>query len=219
MKTSEHIGKIIVHPENSNVVYVAAIGPLWSAGGDRGLYKTEDGGKTWDAVLTIDEHTGVNDVVMDPRNPDVLYAAAFQRRRHVFTYVGGGPGSGIHKSEDGGKTWKKINGGLPSTMLGRIGLAISEPNPEYIYAIVEASQGKGGFYRSTNRGASWEKRGDYATSGNYYQEIFTDPINPERVYAMNNWIYPDDVVVDMFEILTNIIKGLSPIIGYPHPIV
>jgi len=89
LKTSEHIGKIIVHPENSDVVYVAAIGPLWSAGGERGLYKTEDGGKTWKAVLTIDEHTGVTDVVMDPRNPDVLYAAAFQRRRHVFTYVGG----------------------------------------------------------------------------------------------------------------------------------
>ena len=188
LKTSEHIGKIIVHPENSNVVYVAAIGPLWSAGGDRGLYKTEDGGKTWKAVLTIDVHTGVNDVVMDPRNPEVLYASTFQRRRHVFTYVGGGPGSGIHKSEDGGKTWKKINSGLPSTMLGRIGLAISQPNPEYIYAIVEASQGKGGFYRSTNRGASWEKRGDYSTSGNYYQEIFTDPINPERVYAMNYWM-------------------------------
>jgi len=188
LKTSEHIGKIIVHPENSNVVYVAAIGPLWSAGGERGLYKTEDGGETWNAVLTIDEHTGVNDVVMDPRNPDILYASAFQRRRHVFTYIGGGPGSGIHKSEDGGKTWKKINNGLPSTMLGRIGLAISPANPEYIYAIVEASQGKGGFFRSTNRGASWEKRGKYTTSGNYYQEIFADPINPDRVYAMNNWM-------------------------------
>ena len=188
LKTSEHIGKIIVHPDNSNVVYVAAIGPLWSAGGERGLYKTEDGGKTWNAVLTIDEHTGVNDVVMDPRNPDVLYASSFQRRRHVFTYVGGGPGSGIHKSEDGGTTWKKINSGLPTTMLGRIGLAISPANPEYIYAIVEASQGKGGFYRSTNRGASWEKRGGYSTSGNYYQEIFADPVDPDRVYAMNNWM-------------------------------
>lgn len=188
LKTSEHIGKIIVHPENSNIVYVAAIGPLWSPGGERGLYKTEDGGKTWNAVLTINEHTGVNDVVMDPRNPDILYASSFQRRRHVFTYIGGGPGSGMHKSEDGGKTWKEINSGLPSTMLGRIGLAISPANPEYIYAIVEASQGKGGFYRSTNRGASWEKRGKYTTSGNYYQEIFADPINPDRVYAMNNWM-------------------------------
>ncbi|BFP41977.1 hypothetical protein FGF1_28220 [Flavobacteriaceae bacterium GF1] len=188
LKTSEHIGKIIVHPDDSNVVYVAAIGPLWSSGGDRGLYKTEDGGVTWNAVLTVDEHTGVNDVVMDPRNPDVLYASAFQRRRHVFTYVGGGPGSGIHKSEDGGKTWNKINKGLPSTILGRIGLAISPANPEYLYAIVEAAQGKGGFYISANRGASWEKRGDYTTSGNYYQEIIADPVDPNRVYAMNNWM-------------------------------
>ena len=188
LKTSEHIGKIIVHPENSNVVYVAAIGPLWSAGGERGLYKTEDGGKTWSAVLTIDQDTGITDLIMDPRNPEVLYAASFQRRRHVFTYVGGGPGSGIHKSEDGGKTWRKINKGLPTTMIGRIGLTISPANPEYLYAIVEASQGKGGFYRSTNRGASWEKRGGYVTSGNYYQEIFADPIDPNRVYAMNNWM-------------------------------
>ena len=188
LKTSEHIGKIIVHPNNSNIVYVAAIGPLWSAGGERGLYKTEDGGQTWNAVLTIDAHTGVTDMVMDPRDPEVLYAAAFQRRRHVFTYVGGGPGSGIHKSVDGGTTWKEINTGLPSTMLGRIGLAISPANPEFLYAIVEASQGKGGFYRSTNRGASWEKRGGYSTSGNYYQEIFADPIDPNRVYAMNNWM-------------------------------
>jgi len=100
LKTSEHIGKIIVHPNNSNVVYVAAIGPLWNSGGERGLYKTTDGGKKWVAVLTVGEHTGVNDVVMDPRNPQVLYATALQRRRHVFTYIGGGPGSGIHKSVD-----------------------------------------------------------------------------------------------------------------------
>ncbi|MBT8254108.1 MAG: glycosyl hydrolase, partial [Bacteroidia bacterium] len=188
LKNSEHIGKIIIHPDNSDVVYVAAIGPLWSAGGDRGLYKSKDGGKTWEALLTVDEHTGVNDVVMDPRNPEVLYASTFQRRRHVFTYIGGGPGSGLHKSEDGGKTWKKIEKGLPSTMLGRIGLAISPSNPEYIYAIVEAAEGKGGFFISTNRGASWEKRSSYATSGNYYQEIIADPVDPDRVYAMNNWM-------------------------------
>ena len=188
LKNSEHIGTIIVHPDHSNVVYVAAIGPLWSSGGERGLYKTEDGGKTWTAILTVDEHTGVNEVVMDPRNPDVLYASTFQRRRHVFTYIGGGPGSGVQKSEDGGKTWTKINKGLPSSMLGRIGLAISPANPEYLYAIVEAAEGKGGFFISTDRGASWQKRNSYATSGNYYQEIFADPVDPDRVYAMNNWM-------------------------------
>jgi len=188
LKNSEHIGKIIVHPENSDVVYVAAIGPLWSKGGDRGLYKTEDGGKTWNSVISVDEHTGVNDVVMDSRNPDVLYASTLQRRRHVFTYVGGGPGSGIHKSTDGGATWTKIQKGLPSVELGRIGLAISPANPEIIYAIVEAADRKGGFYASTNRGASWERRSNHVTSGNYYQEIIADPVDENTVYSMNTWM-------------------------------
>src|SRR5688572_13363249 len=109
LKTSEHIGKILVDPRNSDVVYVAAIGPLWKEGGERGVYKTTDGGKTWSQVLQIDDHTGVNDIIMDPRNPDVLYAATFQRRRHDYAYVSGGPGSGIHRTVDGGKTWEKIN--------------------------------------------------------------------------------------------------------------
>jgi len=188
LKNSEHIGKIIVHPENSDVVYVAAIGPLWSKGGDRGLYKTEDGGKTWNSIIEVDEHTGVNDVVMDPRDPNVLYASTHQRRRHVYTYVGGGPGSGLHKSEDGGATWKKIQKGLPNEELGRIGLAISPANPEIIYAIVEAANGKGGFFASTNRGASWEKRSSHVTSGNYYQEIVADPVDEHTVYSMDTWM-------------------------------
>ncbi|WP_460219480.1 glycosyl hydrolase [Psychroserpens sp. MEBiC05023] len=188
LETSEHIGRIIVHPENSDIVYVAAIGPLWSKGGDRGLYRTSDGGQTWEAILTVDEHTGVNDVQMDPRNPDILYASTFQRRRHVFTYVGGGPGSGMHKSTDGGNTWIEINTGLPKTELGRIGLAISPANPEIIYAIVEAADGKGGFFASTNRGASWEKRGSHKTSGNYYQEIIADPIDENTIYSMDTWM-------------------------------
>ncbi|WP_412984960.1 glycosyl hydrolase [Pontimicrobium sp. IMCC45349] len=188
LKMSEHIGKIIVHPDNSNIIYVAAIGPLWSKGGDRGLYKSEDGGDTWNAILTVDEHTGVNDVVMDPRNPEVLYASTLQRRRHVYTYVGGGPGSGMHKSVDGGNTWTKIQKGLPSNELGRIGLAISPANPEIIYAIVEAAERKGGFYKSTNRGASWEKQSSHVTSGNYYQEIIADPVDENTVYSMDTWM-------------------------------
>jgi photosystem II stability/assembly factor-like uncharacterized protein len=188
LKTSEHIGKIIVHPDNSDVVYVAAIGPLWSEGGERGLYKTTDGGQSWTNILSFDEHTGVNDVVMDPRNPDVLYASSLQRRRHVYTYVGGGPGSGLHKSTDGGQTWNKIQNGLPKVELGRIGLAISPANPEYIYAIVEAAQGESGFFISTNRGASWEKRSDHVTSGNYYQEIIADPIDANTIYSMDTWM-------------------------------
>ena len=188
LENSEHIGKIIVHPENSDIVYVAAIGPLWSKGGDRGLYKTTDGGKSWSNVLSFDEHTGVNDVVMDPRNPDVLYASSLQRRRHVYTYVGGGPGSGLHKSTDGGQTWSKIQNGLPKVELGRIGLTISPANPEIIYAIVEAAEGKSGVFASTNRGASWEKRGSHVTSGNYYQEIIADPIEENTLYSMDTWM-------------------------------
>lgn len=187
LKNSEHIAKIIVHPTNSDVVYVAAIGPLWKEGGERGVYKTEDGGKNWKAVLTIDAHTGVTDLVMDPRDPGVLYAAAMQRRRHVFTYIGGGPGSAMYKTTDGGASWNKINKGLPEVDLGRIGLTISPADPEKIYAIVEAAQDKGGFYRSTNRGATWEKMSSYSTSGNYYQEIVADPADPDKVYAMDVW--------------------------------
>lgn len=188
LKTSEHIGKIIVHPTNSDVVWVAAIGPLWSDGGERGVYKTMDGGETWEAVLEIDKYTGVTDLIIDPRNPDILYAAAMQRSRKIFTYLGGGPGSGMHRTTDGGKTWTKINKGLPTVDIGRIGLTISPANPEIIYAIVEAAQGKGGFYKSTNRGASWARQSSYNSSGNYYQEIIADPIEPNTVYSMNTWM-------------------------------
>lgn len=184
LKTSEHIGKIIIDPNHSEVVYVAAIGPLWKEGGERGVYKTTDGGKTWDNVLKIDEHTGVNDIVMDPRNSSVLYASAYQRRRHDYGFVSGGPGSGMYKTTDGGKTWEKANKGLPETSLGRIGLAISPADPEYIYAIVEAAKGEGGFFRSTTRGASWAKMSGHNTGGNYYNEVIADPKNPNRVYTM-----------------------------------
>lgn len=183
LPNSEHIGRIIIHPENSNVVYVAAIGPLWKEGGERGVYKTTDGGKTWTQVLKIDEHTGVNDIVMDPRNPDVLYAAAHQRRRSDYAYVSGGPGSGMYRTTDGGKNWEKINNGLPAADIGRIGLAISPADPEYIYAIVEAAKDEG-FYRTTTRGAKWEKMSNHQTGGNYYNEVIADPKNKDRVYTM-----------------------------------
>jgi photosystem II stability/assembly factor-like uncharacterized protein len=192
LKESEHVGMIAIDPRDSDTVYVAAYGPLWRAGGDRGLYKTMDGGETWEAVLTISEHTGVSEVHMDPRDPDVLYAVAHQRRRHVYTLIDGGPESAVYKSRDGGQNWKKINRGLPSGDLGRIGLAISPADPEYIYAIVEAQSGRGGFYRSLNRGASWERRGSYTSRGNYYQEIVCDPRDPERVYSMDVYMQVSD---------------------------
>lgn len=186
LKKSEHIGKIIVDPRNSHVVYVAAQGPLWGPGGDRGLFKTTDGGATWDSVLYISKHTGVSDIVMDPRNPDILYAASYQRRRHVFTLINGGPESAIYKSEDAGVTWKKLASGLPSGDVGRIGLAISPVNPDVLFAIIELPNRKGGFYRSTNRGASWEKRSDYISgSPQYYNELFCDPKDVDRVYSMD----------------------------------
>jgi len=189
LKTSEHIGKILIHPTNSNIVYVSSMGPLWSAGGERGIYKTIDGGKNWKQVFKIDKHTGVADMQMDPRNPEVIYAASQQRRRHVFTYIGGGPGSGVFKTTNGGTSWDTINKGLPAVDKGRIGLALSPSEPDIIYAIVEAADGKGGFYRSTNQGASWSKMSKYKTSGNYYQEIVCDPLDKNKVFVMDTWLH------------------------------
>ena len=188
LKSSEHIGQIAIHPANSNIVYVAAYGPLWSKGGERGLYKTVDGGENWELILEIDEHTGINEVILDFENPEVVYSAAHQRRRHVFTYVGGGPGSGIHKSIDGGKTWKKLSSGLPANM-GRIGMAMSPADHNYLYAIIEAENGKGGTFRSTDRGESWSKMSSYVTSGNYYQELICDPHNKDKFFSMNTWLH------------------------------
>lgn len=189
LKNSEHIGKIVVHPKNSNIVYVAAYGPLWNKGGDRGLYKTEDGGKTWTRVLEISEHTGISDIVMDPRNPDRIYVSAHQRRRHVFTYIDGGPETAIYKTEDGGKSFDKLSQGIPSGDLGRIGLAISPANPDIVYAIIKASGDKGGFFKSTDRGASFTKQSKYQTSGNYYQEIYCDPYDENKVFSMDTWLH------------------------------
>ncbi len=189
LKNSEHIGKIVIDPRNSKVVYVAAQGPLWRAGGDRGLYKTTDGGKTWKRILYISENTGVTDLVYDPRNPDVLYAAAYQRRRRVWTLIDGGPESAIYKSTDAGATWKKLTRGLPKVDLGRIGLAISPANPDVLYAIVEAALDSSGFFRSTDQGETWQKRSKYiSTSPQYYQEIVCDPEDVDRVYSLDTWL-------------------------------
>lgn len=187
LEKSEHIGRISIDPNNSDVVYVAAYGPLWSGGGERGIYKTTDGGKTWKQVLFVSENTGFNDVLIDPLHTNIIYAAAHQRRRHEWTYMGGGPESAIYKSIDGGATWNKLANGLPSGDLGRIGLAISPVNTDMIYAIIEGTADTKGFYRSTDRGASWEKRSDWATAGNYYQEIVCDPADPEKVYSLDTW--------------------------------
>ncbi|HEY0553718.1 MAG TPA: glycosyl hydrolase, partial [Thermoanaerobaculia bacterium] len=189
LKKSEHIGKVVIDPRDSNTVYVAAQGPLWAPGGDRGLYKTTDGGKTWKAVLTISENTGVTDVALDPRNPDTVYAATYQRRRHIWTLIDGGPEGGIQKSTDGGATWKKLAGGLPRGDVGRIGLAVAPSKPDTVYALVEAAGKTGGFFRSTDGGGNWEKRSDTGSSSpQYYQEIFVDPENADRIYSMDTFL-------------------------------
>lgn len=187
LKNSEHIGMIKVHPNNSNKIFVAAYGPLWSAGGDRGLYKTEDGGETWEKVLEVSEHTGFNEIHFDPRNPQIIYATAHQRRRHVFTYISGGPESAIYKSTDGGKTFNKLENGLPKGDVGRIALAIEPQNPDVIYAMIEATPKTQGIYVSKDRGASWNKVNKYASSGNYYVELVCDPHVEGRIYSMDTW--------------------------------
>jgi photosystem II stability/assembly factor-like uncharacterized protein len=183
LKNSEHIGRIVIDPKDSDTVWVAAQGPLWAPGGDRGLFKTTDGGRTWTQPLKISENTGVTDVVVDPRNPDVVVAAAYQRRRSFFTLIDGGPECAIHRSTDGGKTWKKVNSGLPDEELGRIGLAISPVNPDVLYAVVEAANSKGGIFRSTDNGVTWERRTDYNQGSMYYGDIFPDPVDVDRVYV------------------------------------
>jgi len=184
LKASEHIGMIAVHPKNSNIVWVAAYGPLWSSGGERGIYKTTDGGTTWRRVLNVSEHTGFNEVHLDPRNPNVLFATAHQRRRHVYTYVSGGPESGLWKSEDGGETWSEVKNGIPSGDKGRLSLAISPVNPDLHYLMVEGH----GTYRSTNRGASYSKRSDHATSGNYYVELIASRSDANTLYSMDTYV-------------------------------
>ncbi len=189
LKDSEHIGMIVVDPRDSNVVYVAAQGPLWRSGGDRGLYKTTDGGKTWERILHISDDTGINEVHMDPRNHDVLYASSYQRRRHVWTLINGGPESDIYKSTDAGKTWRKLTSGLPKVDKGRIGMCISPADPDVVYAIVEAANDKGGFFRSTDRGETWKKRFKYNTSSaQYYNEIVCDPHDVDRVYVLDTFM-------------------------------
>jgi len=189
LKESDHIGMIWVDPRDSATVFVAAQGPLWAPGGDRGLYKTTDGGTTWTRVLEISENTGVSEIHADPRNPDIMYAAAYQRRRHVWTLIDGGPESAVYKSTDGGETWRKLKRGLPSGDVGRIGLAISPADPKVVYAIVEAEGDAGGFFRSRDRGENWTRQSSYISSSpQYYQEIVADPGDVDRIYSLDTYL-------------------------------
>ncbi len=188
LKDSGHISMIRFDPRDSQTMYVAAQGPLWNSGGDRGLYRSRNGGESWEKVLDIDPDTGINEFLIHPAQPDTMVASSYQRRRHVWTLINGGPGGGIHKTTDGGATWRKLSRGLPKGDLGRIGLAAAPSAPNVVYAIVEADPEQQGVYRSTDFGESWEKRSDYmASSPQYYNELIVDPHNPERVYSMDTF--------------------------------
>lgn len=189
LEDSEHISQIIVHPEDPDTVWVASQGPLWSPGGERGLFKTTDGGQTWRNVLSAGEWTGVTDLLIDPRNPDRLYAATWQRHRTVAAYMGAGPESGLHVSDDGGETWRQLSTGLPTGNLGKIGVTISPQDPDVIYAAIELDRRTGGIWRSSNRGESWVKMSDMVSGGtgpHYYQELFAHPHVFDRIYLANN---------------------------------
>jgi photosystem II stability/assembly factor-like uncharacterized protein len=211
---SEHIGMIRIDPRDSNTIFVAAQGPLWTGGGDRGLFKSTDGGKSWRKVLgdglgntaADDQYTGVSEVHMDPRNPDVMYAVSWQRLRNVAVLMDGGPGSGIHKSVDGGETWRKLTEGLPEENRGKTGLTISPQNPDVIYATIELANREGGFWRSADGGESWEKRNDYLSGGtgpHYYQELFASPHQFDRVYQMDVQMHVTEDGGENFESLSH----------------
>jgi len=192
---SQHISEIIIHPDNSDVVWVAAQGPLWNKGDQRGLYKTTDGGRSWKKVLGDDQWTGVTDIVIDPRNPQVLYAATWDRHRTVAALMGGGPGTAIYRSDDGGEQWTKLANGLPKSNLGKIGIAVSPQNPDVLYAAIELDRTKGAVYRSSDRGASWNKMSDTVSGGtgpHYYQELYASPHEFDRIYLMNVRVLTSD---------------------------
>ena len=184
LKDSRQIGKILIDPRNSDVVYVAAEGSVWGPGGERGLYKSIDGGKNWERILFVSENTGINHLTMDPRNPDVIYATSEQRRRHFYTKIGGGPESAVYKTTDAGKNWQKLTNGTPSGHVGGMCIEVSPANPDIVYLIAEAQDDNGGFFRSTNRGASWSKMSSYTSSGQYFNIIVPDPVDAEKVYSM-----------------------------------
>ncbi len=191
LKNAEHISKIIVHPENGNIIWVASQGPLWSKGGERGIFKSMDGGNTWKHTLGDEEWVGATDLLIDPNDPNILYAATWQRHRTVAAFLGSGPGSGLHKSVDGGETWVKLTNGIPKVNLGKIGLAMNPFNSSQIYAAIELENLTGGLFVTTDAGASWEKYSDVVSGGtgpHYYQELYASPHVEGRLYLMNNYV-------------------------------
>jgi photosystem II stability/assembly factor-like uncharacterized protein len=203
LPNSKHIGRIVTHPTNPDIVFVAAQGSVWGPGGDRGVYRTRDGGKTWERVLHVDDDTGATDVAIDPSDPNTLYAAMYQRRRSAFGFNGGGPGSGLWKSTDGGSKWTKLTGdGLPDGDYGRIGIAIYRKDPRILYVSIEqgvrynASTAyiirRGGLYRSNDKGVTWRFMSDWNPRPMYASQPTVDPNDDRRVYMMNSYSFSDD---------------------------
>jgi len=201
LRDSHHIGRIVLHPTNPDIVYVAALGHLWGPNKERGLFKSTDGGRTWKASLQLDDDTGVSDVAMDPSDPNTLYAASHQRRRRAYGYHGGGPGNALHKSTDGGDHWTKLTAGLPTGELGRIGISIYRKDPRVVYASVEQGlrynastayeERKAGVYRSNDKGATWRFMSDWNPRPTYSSQIRVDPNDDQRVY-MVSYSYSDN---------------------------
>ena len=190
LEATRHIGRIVVHPKNPEVAYVAALGHLWGPNPERGVYKTTDGGKTWLQVLKINDDTGVSDIAMDSQSPETLYAAAYERRRTPYGFNGGGPDSAIYKTTDGGATWKKLTKGLPyenGGETGRIGLEIYRKDPNIVYALVQHE--KGGIYRSEDKGETWKKMSDTNPRPSYYSQVRIDPNNDLRIWALGASMY------------------------------
>ncbi len=185
LEETRHIGKIEVDPRDPDVAFVAALGNLWAPSEERGVYRTRDGGRTWDRVLFVDRYTGAVDLVMDPSNPDVLYAASYQRMRRAWGFNGGGPGSGIYKTTDGGETWRELTNGIPAGDKGRIGLAIAASNPQVLNALIEHPDPDAqGVYRTEDGGTTWERVNPQNIRPMYYSEIFIDPNDENRVYTL-----------------------------------
>lgn len=191
LRTSKQVARILVDPVDHDVVYVAALGDLWSAGGDRGVFKTADGGLTWTRVLHVDDDTGATELVMDPQNNKVLYAATYQRRRAVWGFNGGGPGSALWKSSDAGRSWTKLTRGIPDGPLGRVGIDVYRRDPDVLFARIEHAK-ESGVYRSDDAGASWRKVSDLNPRPMYFSQIRIDPGNDQRIYVLGVSLHVSD---------------------------
>ncbi|MEP6494299.1 MAG: glycosyl hydrolase [bacterium] len=182
---SQHIGKIVIDPRDPSVVYVAALGPLWASGGERGLYKTTDGGTTWTNTKQISKYTGFTEIAMDPSNPDVLYAASLERERREYGFLPGGAESAVYKTIDGGKTWTQLKQGLPAGEMGRVGLSVCKSRPSTVYAMVHAKPPGNGLFRSDDAGATWRQVNEQNGTAWYYSQVRCDPTDPDHVVTLS----------------------------------